>query len=46
MIERRGRVEPDLAIARYYTSLTAADRQEDDDWAALGDDTVSGSWDR
>ncbi len=45
-VRRQGRAELDQAIARYYTSLTAAERREDDDWAALGDDTVSRSWDR
>jgi len=44
-VRRRGRAELDRAIARYYSSLTAAERREDDAWAALGDDTVSRSWD-
>lgn len=34
----------DLAIERYYRSLTQEDRVEDVAWAALGDETVRDRW--
>jgi metal-responsive CopG/Arc/MetJ family transcriptional regulator len=45
-VRHRGRAQLDEAIARYYASLTAAERGEDHDWASLGDDAAARSWDR
>jgi metal-responsive CopG/Arc/MetJ family transcriptional regulator len=44
-VRRRGQAALDQAIERYYRSLSAADRREDEDWAALGDETVQRGWD-
>ena len=44
-VRRRGQAELDQAIERYYRSLTAAERREDDSWASLGDEVVRRGWD-
>ena len=43
-VRRRGQAELDRAIERYYLSLTAAERRENDEWASLGDEAVRGGW--
>lgn len=43
-VRRRGQVELDRAIERYYRAQSASDRTEDETWASLGDDTARG-WD-
>ena len=40
----RRQVQLERAIEDYYTSLTAAERAEDDTWAETGDDTVRRVW--
>ena len=37
--------ELDQAIERYYRSLSAAERREDEDWASLGDEMMRRGWD-
>src|SRR5437870_3933919 len=37
--------ELDRAIERYYLSLTAAERRENDEWASLGDEAARRAWD-
>jgi metal-responsive CopG/Arc/MetJ family transcriptional regulator len=44
-VHRRGREELDQAIERYYRSLTATERHEDEQWASLGDEAVRRGWD-
>ena len=44
-VRRRGQVELDRAIERYYHSLTAAERREDEEWSAVGDEAVRRGWD-
>jgi metal-responsive CopG/Arc/MetJ family transcriptional regulator len=39
-VRRRGQAEPDQAIERYYHSLTAAERREDENWTSLGDEMM------
>jgi len=43
-VRRRGQAELDRAIERYYRSLGATERQEDDDWSSLGDETARRGW--
>jgi len=45
-IRRKGQVELDRAIERYYRAQSAAERSEDETWASAGDETVRTSWDR
>ncbi len=44
-VRRRRQAELDRAIERYYRSLGATERQEDDDWSSLGDETARRGWD-
>ena len=44
-VRRRGQAELDRAIERYYRSLSATDRREDEEWASLGDEGVRHGWD-
>jgi len=44
-VRRRGQAELDRAIERYYRSLGATERQEDNDWSSLGDETARRGWD-
>ena len=44
-VRRRGQTELDQAIERYYRSLSATERREDEDWSSLGDDAVRRGWD-
>ena len=44
-VRRRGQAELDQAIERYYRSLSAAERREDENWASLGDEMMRGGWD-
>jgi metal-responsive CopG/Arc/MetJ family transcriptional regulator len=43
-VRRRGQAELDQAIERYYRSLSAAERSEDENWASLGDDVLRRGW--
>ncbi len=43
-LRERRQVQLERAIEDYYTSLTAAERTEDDAWADTGDDTVRLVW--
>jgi len=43
-VRARGRAELDRAIERYYRSLRSAERREDDEWAAQGDEVVGEGW--
>jgi len=43
-VRQRGQADLDRAIERYYRSLTAAERREDDEWASLGDEVVRRGW--
>jgi len=43
-VRRRGQAELDDAIERYYRSMSAVERGEDDAWASLGDDFVRRGW--
>ena len=43
-VHRRGRAELDRAIERYYRTQGIAEREEDDAWASLGDETVRRGW--
>ena len=43
-LRQRRQVQLERAIEDYYTSLTAAERAEDDAWADTGDDTVRRGW--
>ena len=44
-VRRRGQVELDQAIERYYRSPSAAERREDESWASLGDEMMRRGWD-
>ena len=44
-VRRRGQAELDQAIERYYRSLSAAERREDESWATLGDEMMRRGWD-
>ena len=44
-VRRRGQAELDQAIERYYRSLSAAERREDESWASLGDEMMRRGWD-
>jgi len=44
-VRRRGQADLDQAIERYYGSLSAAERREDEDWASLGDEMLRRGWD-
>jgi metal-responsive CopG/Arc/MetJ family transcriptional regulator len=44
-VRRRGQAELDQAIERYYRSLGAAERREDEDWASRGDEMMRRGWD-
>jgi metal-responsive CopG/Arc/MetJ family transcriptional regulator len=43
-LRERRQIQLDRAIEDYYTSLTAAERAEDDAWADTADDTVRRVW--
>jgi hypothetical protein len=43
-VHRRGRAELDRAIEHYYRTRSVAEREEDEAWAALGDETVRRGW--
>src|SRR5207249_5323790 len=44
-VRQRGQAELDQAIERYYHSLSAAERREDESWASLGDEMMRRGWD-
>ena len=44
-VRRRGQAELDRAVEAYYRAQPAAERDAEQDWAALGDDTVREGWD-
>jgi len=44
-VRRRGQVELDQAIERYYRSLTAVERRDDENWASVGDEMMRRGWD-
>jgi len=39
-VRRRGQVRLGRGVERYYRSLTASERREDEEWASLADETV------
>jgi len=44
-VRRRGQADLDRAIERYYHSLTAAERRDDENWASVGDEMMRRGWD-
>lgn len=44
-VGRQRKKKLDRDIETYYSGMTDADREEDDTWAALGDESVEG-WSR
>ena len=45
-LRRRKEADLDRAIESYYRALASAEKEEDDAWAELGDDTVKRRWSR
>ncbi len=45
-VRRKGQVELDRAIERYYRAQTKAERADDEAWASVGDETIRKSWER
>ena len=45
-LRRRKQADLDRAIESYYSTLPPAEREEDDAWAELGDETVKRRWSR
>lgn len=45
-VRRKGQVELDRAIERYYRDQSVAEKADDEAWATAGEDTVRKSWDR
>ena len=45
-VRHKGQVALDRAIERYYRAQTAAEKTDDEAWAAAGDEAVRKSWDR
>ena len=43
-VRREARIALDHAIESYYRTRTADERNEDEHWAALGDDAVRAGW--
>ncbi|MBI3770217.1 MAG: type II toxin-antitoxin system CcdA family antitoxin [Deltaproteobacteria bacterium] len=44
-VHRKGRAELDRAIEHYYRTRSIAEREEDEGWASLADETVRSRWD-
>ena len=45
-VRRRGQMELDRGIERYYRAQSVSERAEDEAWASSADDTVKTRWDR
>jgi metal-responsive CopG/Arc/MetJ family transcriptional regulator len=43
-VRGRARVELDRAIERYYVARSAEEQREDENWSALGDESVRTQW--
>lgn len=44
-VRQRGQAELDRAIERYYRAQSVAEKETDEAWASLGDDTARRAWD-